>query len=312
MDQQSNEIDSFTLKEGKYNLNNGFTSEWYQLLQDAESGGFSYLVSWTDDGRSFAVHDKDRFVTTILSKISNLNTFGSFKTRLYQYGFRAGPGNSYRHPNFVRGEPEATAAIPRVINPKTIGEEGDGPEASQSQTLGRKRERQDQDSEEKKRRRTLSPSETNKVWRTYNRSELDPRRAILRLSAEKYNLDFGRDFPIVLHNLLQEAAVHSYRYNKTGLSEILSWNPSGRLFQIHRQDLMEEVLDKVSREKSTSRRTRYSVFLETLSRFEFTYEEENGESGWSNDLFHRDCVEAVDWIQARGPPKSAMSRSSTY
>lgn len=43
-----------------------FPWQLHDMLHDAEADGFTDIVSWEEGGRSFRVHDRNAFITTIL------------------------------------------------------------------------------------------------------------------------------------------------------------------------------------------------------------------------------------------------------
>ncbi|KAL3902471.1 MAG: hypothetical protein SGARI_005820 [Bacillariaceae sp.] len=127
---------------------------------------------------------------------------------------------------------------------------------------------------------------------------LDPREAIESLSSD-HCLDFGDEFPLRLFDLLDLAALHDEEYEGTGLAKILSWDPSGCSFHIHRPPLMKALLKQCTQDDpSASGNALYKAFLESLARFEF--ENESKDDGWSNDLFQRGVREAAEWLQPLG------------
>ena len=53
-----------------------FPSRLYQLLEDAEKDGLESIISWMPDGKSFKVHDKEKFERDLMPRY-----FGSSKYR---------------------------------------------------------------------------------------------------------------------------------------------------------------------------------------------------------------------------------------
>ena len=43
-----------------------FPLRLHLLLDGAEKGGFSNIVSWLDDGKSFKIHQRQKFISDIL------------------------------------------------------------------------------------------------------------------------------------------------------------------------------------------------------------------------------------------------------
>ena len=56
-----------------------FPSRLYQLLEDSETEGNTDIISWMPDGRSFKVHNKERFESELMPRY-----FGSSKYRSFQ------------------------------------------------------------------------------------------------------------------------------------------------------------------------------------------------------------------------------------
>ena len=99
-------------------VSNPFPLVLHTILERAEVDHYSHIVSWKPHGRSFQVHDRDRFTTEILSLYSRQTQFASFQRQLNLYSFRrlwrSGPDNgSYYHELFLRGRPDLCEHIYR-------------------------------------------------------------------------------------------------------------------------------------------------------------------------------------------------------
>jgi len=67
---------------------NPFPLVLHTLLERAEVDHYSQIVSWKPHGRSFQVHDKERFAKQILPLYFRQTQFGSFQRQLNLYSFR--------------------------------------------------------------------------------------------------------------------------------------------------------------------------------------------------------------------------------
>jgi len=87
-----------------------FPSKLYALLEDAESQGFSNIISWQTGGRSFNVHNQDNFAKVIMPSYFSQTKFKSFQRQLNIYGWKKvqiGPNKGgYEQKHFIRGQPE--------------------------------------------------------------------------------------------------------------------------------------------------------------------------------------------------------------
>jgi hypothetical protein len=60
----------------------------HQLLTTAEEEGFTDIVSWSADGRSFRVHDKERFTTELMPSYFSSTMYKTFQRSLNLWQFR--------------------------------------------------------------------------------------------------------------------------------------------------------------------------------------------------------------------------------
>jgi hypothetical protein len=94
-----------------------FPSKLYNFLVDAETKGFSDVISWQPDGTSFKVHNQERFINDILPVYFGAIKFKSWQRQLNLYGFtRVHKGltrGSYTHDHFVRGSKSVSLEISR-------------------------------------------------------------------------------------------------------------------------------------------------------------------------------------------------------
>jgi hypothetical protein len=95
-----------------------FPWQLHLLLDDAESKGFSHVVSWLEGGTMFKVHKTKEFADRIMPCYFNQTRYKSFQRQLNSYRFHrfvAGKnkGTCY-HELFMRGKPDLCKQISRV------------------------------------------------------------------------------------------------------------------------------------------------------------------------------------------------------
>eukprot|EP00980_Cylindrotheca_fusiformis_P028711 scaffold22639_cov105-Cylindrotheca_fusiformis.AAC.5 len=87
-----------------------FPAKLHQLLEDAERLNFAHIVSWTEDGRAFQIHDQKEFVSNIMNIYFDQSKFASFRRQLNLYGFNRTRTNNnrnmYFHESFLQGHPK--------------------------------------------------------------------------------------------------------------------------------------------------------------------------------------------------------------
>ena len=95
-----------------------FPMEIFTILSVLEDLGLSHICSWKLHGRSFQVHDSEKFVKLILPTFSRPIKMTSFQKQLSLYGFRrvlkGDDYDSYYHELFLRGKPFLCNAIVRT------------------------------------------------------------------------------------------------------------------------------------------------------------------------------------------------------
>ena len=94
-----------------------FPEKMHKLLSDAEEKGLQDVVSWMPHGRSFKVHQKDKFLE-IASEYFSQTKLSSFQRQLTLYGFKRitnGPDKgSYYHELFLRSRLDLSLKIKRL------------------------------------------------------------------------------------------------------------------------------------------------------------------------------------------------------
>lgn len=94
-----------------------FPSKLYRMLEAAHSFGFTNVISWSDDGRSFIVHKPKVFAKTMMVIYFNQSKYKSFQRQLNLYEFIRSPRDNilgvYSHPFFCRGQREQCMEIRR-------------------------------------------------------------------------------------------------------------------------------------------------------------------------------------------------------
>jgi len=96
-----------------------FPSKLHMILSAQE---YAHIIAWKPHGRAWFVLDKALFTSTVLPRYFNHGNFESFNRSVNGWGFkrlvREGPDeNAYYHELFLRGRPELTAAMTRLISP---------------------------------------------------------------------------------------------------------------------------------------------------------------------------------------------------
>jgi hypothetical protein len=93
----------------------------HRMLSDLEEQGLADIASFMPHGRSFAVHNVDRFVNEILPKYFKQTMWSSFSRQLGLWGFmrgQAGPDiGGYYHELFLNGRPDLVVYMKRVGAP---------------------------------------------------------------------------------------------------------------------------------------------------------------------------------------------------
>lgn len=95
-----------------------FPEKLHNMLSTIESEGSSDIISWQPHGRSFRIHDKERFAEAIMTRFFQQSKFTSFQRQLNLYGFaRFTTGTdrgSYYHELFVAGRPDLCRQMSRT------------------------------------------------------------------------------------------------------------------------------------------------------------------------------------------------------
>lgn len=87
---------------GKRGAPQAFAHKLYEILEDVDD----LVIAWNPAGKSFTIHDMDRFVEEVLHKYFRHRKYSSFQRQLNLYGFRkvikgSGAG-SYYHTQFMK------------------------------------------------------------------------------------------------------------------------------------------------------------------------------------------------------------------
>ena len=102
-----------------------FPFKVHEMLDAAEEEGFTSVVSWLPNGVSFKVHDKETFVSMVMSRYFEQNHYKSFQRQLNMWGFTrytSGPEEQlggYTHEYFVRGKSSLCRRMVRSKKKKT-------------------------------------------------------------------------------------------------------------------------------------------------------------------------------------------------
>ena len=94
-----------------------FPTRLYNILEKAETDGYSSIVSWLPNGNGFKVHNRMAFETTVLPQHFTAVKYKSFQRQLHLYYFRrvkrGTEKGGYVHPFLRRGKPEFCHMIRR-------------------------------------------------------------------------------------------------------------------------------------------------------------------------------------------------------
>ena len=71
-----------------------FPCKLHDLLDYAESCGMENVISWTNDGRAFIVHDQDKLVETLLPLFFGQTKYRSFHRQLNMWSFERAAASS--------------------------------------------------------------------------------------------------------------------------------------------------------------------------------------------------------------------------
>ncbi|KAG7342529.1 HSF-type DNA-binding protein [Nitzschia inconspicua] len=93
-----------------------FPSKLHMLLERTDA---SSVISWMPDGKSFLIHDKDRFSQELLAEFFGTTNFKTFQRNLNLWAFTRiskGPNKDQTsHPLFLRGFPGLSRNMKRIV-----------------------------------------------------------------------------------------------------------------------------------------------------------------------------------------------------
>ena len=118
--------------DGKISSSNGtsnptamFPHKLHKMLEDVEKEGNESIISWLPDGKSFKVHDREKFEQDLMPKYFGSSKYRSFQKNLNLWGFitvLTPLSNPHRgevsNPNFLKGCPENLEEMKRVVKSK--------------------------------------------------------------------------------------------------------------------------------------------------------------------------------------------------
>ena len=105
-----------------------FPAKLHQLITDAEREGNTDIVSWMPDGKSFKVHNRERFEQELMPRYFGSSKYRSFQKNLNLWGYDTALTHSKSHPlrgetsnpNFLRDFPEKCLEMKRVVKNKAL------------------------------------------------------------------------------------------------------------------------------------------------------------------------------------------------
>ena len=95
-----------------------FPWKLHRMLDDSEEKGFSDVISWMPEGRSFKVHSKARFTAEVMPLYYESCKFKSFQRSLNLWGFRTMPNGPRKgectNPFLLRGQADLCVNMQRI------------------------------------------------------------------------------------------------------------------------------------------------------------------------------------------------------
>ena len=110
--QQPHDDDEDHQQQQQQRNTNQFPWKLHQVLSDAENNGEDAVISWLPDGKAFCIHNRERFLATIMKTYFSQTKFKSFQRQMNLWGFQKVPKaerrqkDSYFHRYFVKGQPD--------------------------------------------------------------------------------------------------------------------------------------------------------------------------------------------------------------
>ena len=92
-----------------------FPCKLHDLLDYAESCGMENVISWTNDGRAFIVHDQDKLVETLLPLFFGQTKYRSFHRQLNMWSFERAAASS----TVAKSQAAAAAAAAARTSPSS-------------------------------------------------------------------------------------------------------------------------------------------------------------------------------------------------
>ncbi|KAK6797596.1 hypothetical protein RDI58_005298 [Solanum bulbocastanum] len=99
-----------------------FVLKIYEMLADIQ---FKSLISWSNNGTSFIIHDNHKFAVEVLPRFFRHNNISSFVCQLNSYGFKKVSWDKFefRHDCFQRGKGQWLRNIKRKISKSQMNEQ---------------------------------------------------------------------------------------------------------------------------------------------------------------------------------------------
>ncbi|XP_055804650.1 heat stress transcription factor A-6a-like [Solanum dulcamara] len=99
-----------------------FVLKIYEMLADIQ---FKSLISWSNNGTSFIIHDNHKFAVEVLPRFFRHNNISSFICQLNSYGFKKVSWDKFefRHDCFQRGKGQWLKNIKRKISKSQMNEQ---------------------------------------------------------------------------------------------------------------------------------------------------------------------------------------------
>eukprot|EP00986_Skeletonema_menzelii_P007934 scaffold3187_cov130-Skeletonema_menzelii.AAC.4 len=93
-----------------------FPFKLFEMIEYANTSGFSRTLSWSPDGNAFVIHDKDVMMNDLAPLFFKQTKFRSFTRQLNIWCFERTGSKGWQHKDFIRGRPDLLEHIVRTEN----------------------------------------------------------------------------------------------------------------------------------------------------------------------------------------------------
>lgn len=220
-----------------------FPVKLHRLIENSKAEGYSNIISWQQNGRSFKIHNTNKFLKEVVNRVFAVTNFAFFVRQLGLYGFQKivevtnADQGSYFHEYFMRGRPGLCIAIMKQVK-RSLIDRGNEPDFSHYEAVPENLKTSVIPSPSK----STSPSKPSQI--DSNKSSVDETATLipqqppvqpkiyhdyLNLTDKQVIGNFKPKrqlFPEKLYKLIELSQTQNY-------SHIVSWLSHGRSFKIH-------------------------------------------------------------------------------